>query len=351
MPFYLGKSQIGKVSMKQAVLLQEKTVTPTTSEQRVTADENHHALSAVNVEAVKAATQATPVVSVSSSGLITASAEQEEGYVSAGTKSATEQLPVQTGKTVTPSTSEQTAVSSGKFTTGDVVVAGDANLKAENIAEGVSIFGVVGRHSGGDDDAFISVIERTVTELTLPAGVTKIGTYAFRECANLVMESLPSTITSINSYAFYGCSNLALTSLPSGITNISSYAFQNCSKLALTSLPSGITKINTYAFYSCSKLALTTLPSNVTSIDTNAFRYCYGLAQMTIPSGVTTLGNYAFANCTGLTKVTFKGTPTSISTNAFATCSKLKTINVPWVRGAVANAPWGASSATINYDS
>lgn len=58
-------------------------------------------------------------------------------------------LPTQGTKTVTPTTTEQIAVASGTYTTGDIKVAGDANLVAENIAEGVSIFGVAGTHSGG----------------------------------------------------------------------------------------------------------------------------------------------------------------------------------------------------------
>ena len=94
-------------------------------------------------------TQATPTISVSSGGLITASATQSGGIVEGGTKSATHQLTTQGAKTVTPTTTNQTAVASGRYTTGDVVVSGDANLVAENIAEGVSIFGVDGTHSGG----------------------------------------------------------------------------------------------------------------------------------------------------------------------------------------------------------
>ena len=92
--------------------------------------------------------QATPQISVSAGGLITATAEQQEGYVPGGTKSSTKQLPTQAAKTVTPGTTNQTAVASGRYTTGAVTVKGDANLKAENIAEGVSIFGVTGTHSG-----------------------------------------------------------------------------------------------------------------------------------------------------------------------------------------------------------
>lgn len=92
---------------------------------------------------------ATPMIDVSAGGLITATTEQEKGYVPGGTKSATQQLTTQGAKTVTPGTSNQTAVASGRYTTGDVVVSGDANLVPENIAEGVSIFGVTGTHSGG----------------------------------------------------------------------------------------------------------------------------------------------------------------------------------------------------------
>ena len=62
----------------------------------------------------------------------------------------TKQLPTQAAKTVTPGTTNQTAVASGRYTTGAVQVAGDANLKAENIAEGVSIFGVTGALKGSE---------------------------------------------------------------------------------------------------------------------------------------------------------------------------------------------------------
>ena len=92
---------------------------------------------------------ATPMIDVSAGGLITATTEQEKGYVPGGTKSATQQLTTQGAKTVTPTTTNQTAVASGRYTTGDVKVAGDANLVPENIAEGVSIFGVQGTHAGG----------------------------------------------------------------------------------------------------------------------------------------------------------------------------------------------------------
>ena len=51
-------------------------------------------------------------------------------------------------KTVTPSTSQQIiSPSIGKFIS-RVIVAGDANLIAENIKEGVTIFGITGTYTG-----------------------------------------------------------------------------------------------------------------------------------------------------------------------------------------------------------
>lgn len=88
--------------------------------------------------------QATPSITVSSGGLITATSNQQEGLVPAGTKTATHQLTTQTGTTITPGTSQKTACASGRYTTGNILVAGDADLKAENIKSGVNIFGVTG---------------------------------------------------------------------------------------------------------------------------------------------------------------------------------------------------------------
>ena len=94
-------------------------------------------------KSVSTATQATPSISVSTSGLITASATQSAGYVSAGTKSATKQLTVQAAQTITPGTANKT-IASGRYLTGTQTIKGDANLVAANIKSGVSIFGVAG---------------------------------------------------------------------------------------------------------------------------------------------------------------------------------------------------------------
>lgn len=91
--------------------------------------------------------QATPSITVSTSGLITASATQEAGQVAAGTKSATKQLTTQDAKTYTPGTSDQT-IASGMYLSGVQTIEGDSDLVASNIKSGVSIFGVAGSYEG-----------------------------------------------------------------------------------------------------------------------------------------------------------------------------------------------------------
>lgn len=121
-------------------------------------------------------TQATPSISVSSSGLITASCTQSSsGYLSSGTKSATSQLSTQSATTITPGISNKTAVASGKYTTGAVTVAGDANLVQANIRNGVTIFGVTGNYAGSTlGTATGSASPSNATSFSVTANFVKI---------------------------------------------------------------------------------------------------------------------------------------------------------------------------------
>lgn len=83
---------------------------------------------------VQTVTQATPSISVDANGLVTATATQSAGFVDANTKTATKQLTTQGAKTVTPSTSEQTVVASGMYTTGAVKVGAIPSKYVDNSA-------------------------------------------------------------------------------------------------------------------------------------------------------------------------------------------------------------------------
>ena len=66
--------------------------------------------------------QATPSISVANDGTVTATATQGAGFVLSGTTSGLYSLPTQAATSITPTESTQTAVTSGKWTTGAVTV-------------------------------------------------------------------------------------------------------------------------------------------------------------------------------------------------------------------------------------
>lgn len=115
-------------------------------------------------------------------------------------------------------------------------------------------------------------------------------------------------------------------------------------------VPESVTKIGHHVFrewYYCERVIF---HEKLTDIGISAFTYCGELKEVTFPASLKTISKNAFNPCAKLATATFKGTPTSIANNVFSGCVKLLTINVPWAEGEVADAPWGATNATINYN-
>ena len=84
-----------------------------------------------------------PTITVSSSGLITASGSWTRGFTTDNSYSKTQQLTTKAATTYMPGTTNQT-IASGTYLTGTQTISGDANLVASNIISGKSIFGVNG---------------------------------------------------------------------------------------------------------------------------------------------------------------------------------------------------------------
>lgn len=111
----------------------------------------------------------------------------------------------------------------------------------------------------------------------------------------------------------------------------------------------------TQTFQNCTKLK--TIHGNLSNIQTagtSSFERCDSLdinAVIARMLNLNTIGNYAFRNCKQITEVTLPSTITSIHGGAFSGCTNLLDIYVPWAEGAIANAPWGATNATIHYNS
>jgi hypothetical protein len=73
------------------------------------------------------------------------------------------------------------------------------------------------------------------------------------------------------------------------------------------------------------------------------------LTSITFPSNTYSIAD-SLRDCAALATVRFLGKPNSINKNAFLNDAALTDIYVPWSEGDVANAPWGATNATIHYD-
>ena len=121
-------------------VMQSKSISPSTSIQIVTADSGYDGLGDVTVDAMPTGTLGTPTVNAST-GVVTASVATSGYLDTSATK--TLQLTTKSSATITPGTTDQT-IAAGQYLTGTQTISGDANLVAENIISGKSIFGVSG---------------------------------------------------------------------------------------------------------------------------------------------------------------------------------------------------------------
>lgn len=167
----------------------------------------------------------------------------------------------------------------------------------------------------------------------------------------------------IGNDSFYDCKILkTISEFPPNLTWLGNSAFDRCAvHKDLPPLPDGITNIGdrcfVYSYSGANIAAFKKLPKNLVTIGTNAFyNNGFGLFPETvyIPKSVRTIGGAAFTGAICNTKtIIFNGTPETIGTDAFNDLKKttgIKDIYVPWTEGAVANAPWGATNATIHYN-
>lgn len=165
----------------------------------------------------------------------------------------------------------------------------------------------------------------TLTQITIPENVTKIGEWVFAGSA-LTQATVPGSVTSIGIGAFQECSELTEVTL--NCPNIGAQMFALDSKLTTVNLQDNVTSIGNFAFYSCSGIQGITIPSSVNSIGNSAFYYCSALAEITFPENLASIGNYAFEGCHALTQVTIPNNVTHIGEGAFYACAMLETVTV-----------------------
>lgn len=213
------------------------------------------------------------------------------------------------------------------------------------------------------------VIDGTVTEITAEdlQGVTSIRDYAFYRNENLKMLELPNTILKIGNFAWGNTLLEKLNflgevwqwcSIPNGSTN--SYSIcknlhikgERLEHIDITPTPEtlkGTYKafgIQLFAFNNCNSLKSVKLrdASKRYDIGDKAFTNCTNLTRVEIGSAILN-------NLTSNTHVGLATNPSkSLASNLFYGCTNLTDIYVCWSEGYIKNAPWGATNATIHYD-
>ena len=163
------------------------------------------------------------------------------------------------------------------------------------------------------NNAFASCFN--LSDVTIPASVTKFGTGIFSNCTQLANVTLPEGMTEISDNMFYRCTNLKQIQLPSTVKSIGSDAFSQCSRLEDIIFSTDLQDIASFAFNSCSSLQSVNLPEGLKTIGNNAF-YCRMLSQVTLPQSLETIGAEAFYN-TIITQITIPANVTSIGLRAF----------------------------------
>ena len=151
---------------------------------------------------------------------------------------------------------------------------------------------------------------KNLQSIHIPSSVTQIGTKAFEGCRSLESVHIKDLSAWCNisfdifanplchAHALYLDGKL-ITDLviPDGVKKIGSYAFEDCYRLEGITLPNSLTTIGFSAFFGCRNLKSVEISNNVEDIEMCAFSYCVNLTSVTISDSVKNLHKSAFDNC------------------------------------------------------
>ena len=126
---------------------------------------------------------------------------------------------------------------------------------------------------------------------------------------------------------FSYCFELESVTLPDGITAIGSSVFYDCNLLKQLNMPASLETIGNRAFGACKGLKTVILPPSLKLIDRKAFSACDGLVELYIPKSVKEIGAFAFEYCASLSKITYLCTTANVGTGAFfSSCESISEI-------------------------
>lgn len=211
----------------------------------------------------------------------------------------------------------------------------------------------------------VAFADSSITSVSIPATVSKIGNGAFTRSMDLLTVSFDkgNQCTEIPNDTFSGCNNLMTIELPDQLATIGRQAFMDCHNLGAIDFPDTLTSIGDSAFARCESIEEINIPEKLETLGTGAFDsliscasfnvdtnnvhftgdggilFSYdktkminyplnsGVDSYTIPDTVTEIGFGAFRGNNNLQSVMITDQVTTISGNAFYGCGNLSDIN------------------------
>lgn len=114
------------------------------------------------------------------------------------------------------------------------------------------------------------------------------------------------SVTAIADGAFRG-RNVTSVTIPEGVSEVGSWAFMDCKLLYEISLPASMRTLGASAFENCVALEEMIIPEGTVKLESGLFERCYKLRSVHLPSTMTTPGDMIFDNCTSLEEVHLQG--------------------------------------------
>lgn len=186
-------------------------------------------------------------------------------------------------------------------------------VRSDNTVRNVSIPGAI---NGVDVTAIAPYVfhdagAETITAVSIPKSLRKIGSNAFSYCGKMVSLRFNrlGELETIGESAFRGCAAMTSLAIPACVQTIENFAFSNCSSMESLRFASDsrLQSIGESAFIRCDALSGVSLPEGLKTVGRTAFYNCDKMEYLRVPDSVTSIGENAFSYCDSLKSVTISG--------------------------------------------
>ena len=163
----------------------------------------------------------------------------------------------------------------------------------------------------------------SLTSVKLPDSLTKIGKSCFEHSALNQLDL--NKVEELGDHAFY-YSKLTNVTIPASVTKVGTGVFCNIATLTKVTFAEGATTVGKYMFFYDTALTDLTLADSIKSIGEFAFGYCVELPGLTMPANLESMGDGVFYKCwKNLDKVIFPNTVkiTVLPDQTFESCQAL----------------------------